>query len=179
MGSAETNPPLAAERAHVVVMGVSGSGKTTVGEPLAERMGADFGDADDFHPKANVEKMASGVPLTDEDRWLWLDSIGSWLAEHADSGAVATCSALKRSYRDVLRRQAPDVVFLHLVGTPNVIGNRVDRRSPNFMPAALLDSQFDALEPPGDDERALSVDVSSSPDDIVTKFLRWLDDAIA
>lgn len=152
-------------------MGVSGSGKTTVGELLAERLGVDFGDADDFHPAESVAKMAAGTPLTDHDRQPWLTAIAEWLADRADRGAVVTCSALKRAYRDVLRAGAPDVWFLHLEGSPELVTERVAERTDHFMPADLVESQFDTLEPLGADERGVVIDATRSPTQIVEAFL--------
>jgi gluconokinase len=155
----------------VVVMGVSGAGKSTVGERLADRLRVPFADADEFHPPANLEKMAAGTPLTDEDRWPWLEAIGRWLGEHAEEGAVATCSALRRVYRDVLRQRAAGIWFLYLDGNNDVIAQRVSSRPLHFMPASLLQSQFDTLEPPDPDERAVAVDTGQPPDEIVDAFL--------
>jgi len=155
----------------VVVMGVSGSGKSTVGELLADRLGLAYADADDFHTDEAIEKMAAGEPLTDKDRQPWLDAIGRWLAERQHEGAVATCSALKRRYRDVLRRHAPDAWFLFVDGSENLIRERMGERSKHFMPSSLLASQFDALEPPGPDEQAITAVAADSPDDIVANFL--------
>jgi gluconokinase len=149
----------------VVVMGVSGSGKSTVGAALAQRLRVPFADADDFHPPENVAKMTAGEALDDDDRWPWLDAIGEWLAAH-DAG-VMTCSALKRSYRDVLRRHRADVGFVHLHGDREVITRRQATRPGHFMPASLLDSQFATLEPLADDEQGLVVDVDQSVDQIV------------
>ncbi len=155
----------------VVVMGVSGSGKTTVGELLAQRLGLQFADADQFHSTANIAKMAGGVPLTDEDRWPWLESIGRWLSDHEESGAVAACSALRRAYRDVLRRHAPGLWFLDLAGTPELMTERIEHRGHHFMPASLVGSQFDTLEPPDADEQAIAVDVTKTPAEIVAEFV--------
>lgn len=155
----------------VVVMGVTGSGKSTVGEALAERMGVQFADADDFHSPENVAKMRSGVPLDDEDRWPWLRSIGEWLHQHRDLGAVVTCSALKRAYRDVLREGAPDATFLHLDGDQETVRQRVANRPGHFMPASLVQSQYDALEPLGDDEHGVVIPLDLPVDDIVDRFL--------
>lgn len=154
----------------VVVMGVTGSGKTTVGTVLAERMGVPFADADDFHSPENVAKMRSGVPLTDEDRRPWLLAIGTWLAEH-ERGAVVTCSALKRVYRDTLREAAPDITFLHLHGDKDTVRKRVGSRQGHFMPESLVDSQYADLEPLGDDEKGVVVDFSLPVDVIVDRFL--------
>lgn len=155
----------------VVVMGVTGSGKSTVGAALAERLGVPFADADDFHSPANVAKMRSGVPLTDEDRRPWLLAIGAWLAEHAADGAVVTCSALKRVYRDTLREAAPAVTFLHLYGDKATVRTRVGSRPGHFMPESLVDSQFADLEPLGTDERGVVVDLALPVDVIVARFL--------
>lgn len=143
----------------VVVMGVTGSGKSTVGIALAERMGVPFGDADDFHSPANVAKMRAGTPLTDVDRRPWLLAIGAWLAEH-ENGAVVTCSALKRVYRDTLREAAPTITFLHLDGDKETVRQRVGAREGHFMPTSLVDSQFADLEPLEADEKGLVVDLA-------------------
>lgn len=162
----------------VVVMGVSGSGKSTVGELLAERLGVDYADADDFHSEANRAKMSAGIPLTDDDRLPWLDSIGDWMAGN-QQGAVVTCSALKRSYRDLLRRYVPAACFLHLAGSEELIYKRMAARHGHFMAPSLLRSQFETLEPPGADERAITADAVDSPDQIVTGFIvevnRWAE----
>jgi gluconokinase len=154
----------------IVVMGVSGSGKSTVGAALAQRLRVPFGDGDDFHPQANIDKMTAGHPLNDDDRRPWLDSIGEWLAQHGD-GAVMSCSALKRTYRDQLRRHCPRVQFLHLVGTPEVIGRRQATRPGHFMPASLLASQFETLEPLGADEAGIAIDVDQNIDAIIDSYV--------
>ncbi|ORW92999.1 gluconate kinase [Mycobacterium sp. IEC1808] len=154
----------------VVVMGVSGSGKSTVGAALARRLGVPFIDADTLHPPANIAKMTAGEPLDDDDRRPWLERVGKWLAGHRD-GAVASCSALKRKYRDQLRAHCPEVEFLHLAGSPELIGGRLAARSGHFMPAALLRSQFDALEPLGPDEPGKTVDASQQVEAIVDDFV--------
>ena len=154
----------------VVVMGVSGSGKSTVGAALAQRMRVPFADADDFHPAANIAKMSAGHALDDEDRYPWLESIGEWLAEHHDGG-VMSCSALKHTYRDQLRRHCPDVAFLYLSGSHEVIRRRQASRPGHFMPAALLDSQFATLEPLGPDEAGIAIDVDQSIDAIVGEYV--------
>ncbi len=159
----------------VVVMGVSGVGKTTVGKLLAERLGVPFADADEFHPPANIAKMSDGVPLVDEDRWPWLDAIGSWLAECSAAGAVVTCSALKLSYRDAIRAQAPTTWFLYLEGDPELIRQRLTDRPHHFMPATLVGSQLATLEPPHLHERAVVESAAQPPDDIVRDFLRTLN----
>ncbi|MBB4904472.1 gluconokinase [Actinophytocola algeriensis] len=152
----------------VVVMGVTGSGKTTVGTALAERMGVPFADADDFHSPENVAKMRSGVPLTDVDRRPWLLAIGAWLAKH-DEGAVVTCSALKRVYRDTLREAAPTITFLHLHGDKDTVRARVAARKGHFMPQSLVDSQYADLEPLEADEKALVVDFALPVEVIVDR----------
>jgi gluconokinase len=144
-------------------MGVSGSGKSTVGAALAQRLKVPFMDADTAHPLGNVTKMTAGQPLTDADRYPWLDIVGQWLAEHSDGG-VMSCSALKRKYRDQLRTHCKDVKFLHLDGAPELIGTRVAERTGHFMPAALLRSQFDDLEPLGSDEHGVVVDLAADQD---------------
>lgn len=155
----------------VVVMGVTGSGKSTVGNALAERMGVPFADADDFHSPANVAKMRAGIPLDDDDRRPWLRTIGEWLTAHREGGAVVTCSALKRVYRDILREAAPGVVFLHLDGDIGTARERVAHRPGHFMPESLVQSQFDALEPLQDDERGVVIDFGLAVDEIVRRFL--------
>ena len=155
---------------NLVVMGVSGSGKSTVGAALAQRLRLPFADADDFHPPANIAKMTSGQPLTDDDRWPWLDALGVWLAERPD-GAVLSCSALRRSYRDRLRRYCPELEFVHLHGAPEVIQRRQASRPGHFMPASLLASQFATLEPLERDEPGTVLDVDQSVDAIVEQFI--------
>lgn len=154
----------------VVVMGVSGSGKSTVGAALAQRLRVPFADADDFHPQANIDKMTAGHPLDDTDRKPWLEAIGDWLAAHAHGG-VMSCSALKHEYRDVLRAHCAGVSFLHLAGTPEVIGRRQASRPGHFMPASLLQSQFDTLEPLTADEHGITIDVDQSIDAIVDDYV--------
>jgi len=161
----------------VVVMGVSGSGKSTVGAALAQRLRVPFVDADTLHPPANIAKMTAGEPLNDDDRNPWLENVGAWLARHRDGGVVS-CSALKRKYRDRLRVSCPRVEFLHLSGSPELISSRLAARSGHFMPATLLRSQFDALEPLGADEAGVTVDAGQDIDAIVDTFLvssaaRW------
>ncbi|MEX3646040.1 gluconokinase [Mycolicibacterium porcinum] len=160
----------------VVVMGVSGSGKSTIGAALAQRMRVPFADADDFHPAANIAKMSAGHALDDADRYPWLESIGEWLAKHHDGG-VMSCSALKHKYRDQLRRHCAEVVFLYLSGSPEVIRRRQASRPGHFMPAALLDSQFATLEPLGPDEAGVPIDVDQSVDAIVDEYMAESDNA--
>ncbi|BBZ04548.1 gluconokinase [Mycolicibacterium chitae] len=154
----------------IVVMGVSGSGKSVVGAALAQRLRVPFGDADDFHPEANIAKMSAGHPLDDDDRYPWLERIGQWLADHGDGGVVG-CSALKRKYRDQLRSHHPETVFLHLTGSIELIGRRQASRPGHFMPASLLQSQFDTLENLGDDEQGIEIDVDQSIDSIVDEYI--------
>lgn len=155
----------------IVVMGVSGSGKSTVGAALAQRLRVPFADADDFHPPANIEKMSSGQALDDDDRFPWLDAIGEWLGARCSDGGVMSCSALKRKYRDQLRRHCPDVILLHLAGSPEVIGRRQASRPGHFMPASLLASQFQTLEPLQADERGVTIDVDQDIDSVVESYL--------
>jgi gluconokinase len=152
-------------------MGVSGSGKSTVGAALAHRLGVPFADADTFHPQANIAKMAAGTPLTDDDRYPWLDAVGQWLAHHSDGG-VMSCSALKRRYRDRLRSHCPTIQFLHLTGSPELIGRRQADRPGHFMPSSLIQSQFDALEPLDADEHGMTADVGQSAAEIVETVVR-------
>ena len=155
----------------VVVMGVSGSGKSTVGAALAQRLRVPFADADDFHPPANIKKMTAGQPLNDDDRYPWLEAIGEWLAVRCGDGGVMSCSALKRKYRDQLRRHCPEAVFLHRAGSLEVSGKRQSSRPGHFMPASLLASQFETLEPLESDEAGVAVDVDQDIDGIVETYL--------
>jgi gluconokinase len=156
-------------------MGVSGAGKSTVGAALARRLDVAFADADAFHSQANIAKMAEGKPLTDEDRYPWLDAVGEWLAHHRDGG-VMSCSALKRQYRDRLRAHCPQIEFLHLTGSPQLIARRQASRPGHFMPSSLLNSQFNTLEPLGPDENGIGVDAGEGVDAIVEAFLRYAAD---
>ncbi|MFD9909278.1 gluconokinase [Streptomyces sp. NPDC059063] len=153
----------------VVVMGVAGTGKTTVGALLAERLGVPYAEGDGFHPEANIAKMSAGTPLTDDDRWPWLDAIGRWAHGRAGLGGVVSCSALKRSYRDRLLAAAPGLLFVHLTGDRELIEDRMAHRTGHFMPTALLDSQFRTLQPLGPDEPGVAVDVSGSPEEITER----------
>ncbi|NIH82339.1 gluconokinase [Amycolatopsis viridis] len=157
----------------IVVMGVAGSGKTTVGAMLAERLGVEYAEADTFHSPANIQKMSSGHPLTDDDRWPWLRAIAAWITAHQRSGGVVSSSALKRGYRDVLRTGG-DLWFLHLDGPRDVLAERMRGRNGHFMPVSLLDSQLADLEPLGTDERGMVADVRESPAAIVDRALTEL-----
>ncbi|MEZ3179001.1 gluconokinase [Streptomyces pimonensis] len=159
----------------VVVMGVSGTGKTTIGHLLAARLGVPYAEGDDLHPPANIAKMSAGTPLTDDDRWPWLDAIGDWAHGRAGLGGVVSCSALKRSYRDRLRAAAPGVVFVHLTGDRALVEGRMSHRQGHFMPAALLDSQFATLQPLEPDEAGVAVDVTGSPEEISGRAAAALD----
>lgn len=155
----------------ITVMGVSGSGKTTLGEALGRRLGVPFADADDFHGPANVAKMSAGIPLGDADRLPWLRAIGAWLAAHQGTGGVVSCSALKRAYRDLLRESAPALTFVHLHPQPDLVRRRVAGRVGHFMPASLVDSQFQALEPLGVDEPGLVLDADAPVEHLVDACL--------
>jgi gluconokinase len=158
----------------LVVMGVTGTGKSTVAGILAGRLGWDLAEGDDLHPAANVAKMASGQPLTDEDRWPWLARISAWIQVHTQSGTpgVITCSALRRAYRDRLRE--PGVVFVHLAGTREQIAARLTARMNHFMPPALLDSQLSTLEPLTPDEAGIVVDLARQPTQEVREIMQKL-----
>lgn len=162
----------------LVVMGVAGTGKSTVAGLLAERLNWEFQEGDALHPPANVAKMSSGMPLTDEDRWPWLDAIAAWIKEKSRRGepGILTCSALKRSYRDRLR--GPNVIFVFLNGSREVIAARMAGRADHFMPPALLDSQFAALEPPTADENVLEINLATTPAEEVAEVLRALEGRI-
>lgn len=151
-------------------MGVSGSGKSTVGAALAARLGIPFADADDLHPAANVATMAAGIPLTDEDRWPWLALVGGALAAASTTGLVMACSALRRSYRDAIRAAAPEAVFVHLDLAREVLDEQVSGRTDHFMPASLLDSQLATLEPLDPDEAGLVVRERAEPEMIADRI---------
>jgi gluconokinase len=152
-------------------MGVAGSGKSTVGRTLADRLGWDLGEGDALHPAANIAKMAAGHPLSDADRAPWLAAVREWIDERVRAGrpGVITCSALKRSYRDVLRDE--HVVFVHLAATREQLLPRLVTRTGHFMPATLLDSQFADLEAPDGDEQAITVDATWPPEQIVSSVI--------
>ncbi|SCG48096.1 gluconate kinase, SKI family [Micromonospora echinaurantiaca] len=165
----ERRPAPAGATRHVVVMGVSGAGKTTVARGIAARTGLTFAEADEFHPPANVERMRAGVPLDDAARQPWLRELAAWMAARAAEGVstVLACSALRRSYRDVLRQGPPQVEFVHLDGPAEVIRERLSQRAGHYMPASLLESQLATLEQPDPDESVLVLDVSLTPEELV------------
>lgn len=159
-------------------MGVSGTGKTSIGQRLADHLGAQFLEGDDHHPEANIAKMSAGTPLTDEDRWPWLESLAE-LVRSWDIGGISTvltCSALRRTYRDVLRTAVPSprLVFVHLHASPEVLQVRMSGRTKHFMPTSLLRSQLDTLEPLEPDETGVVIDVSSEPDEVLAAVLAAL-----
>lgn len=171
-----SSPKASSTAYRAVVMGVAGSGKTSVGEALAGRLGLPFKDADNFHPPQNVHKMSKGIPLTDADREPWLQIIGRWLDDHPD-GAIVTCSALKRAYRDALRTHVPDIPFLHPYGKASLVLERMAHRSEttdHFMPVELLESQYATLEPLAEDEAGITLDLNRSVDELVEDCLAYL-----
>ncbi|MFG3580567.1 gluconokinase [Micromonospora chersina] len=161
---------------HVVVMGVSGAGKTTVARGISELTGLRFAEADEFHTEAHVAQMRAGIPLTDADRWPWLRALAGWMADrHAEGvSTVLTCSALKRAYRDVLRQGPADVEFLHLDGAAQLIRDRLDRRVGHYMPASLFDSQRAILEHLGPDESGVVLEVAAPPEELVRRAVDLL-----
>lgn len=164
----DTAPPV------IVVMGVAGTGKTTVGALLAGRLGWRYAEADDFHPAVNVAKMAAGEPLTDEDRGPWLAAIGRWIDDRAAEGApgVVSCSGLRRVYRDQLREGRPQVRLVFLEGSRELITRRLAARHGHFMRVEMLDSQFAALEPPQQDEPVTQVSIDATPEQIVEEIVQ-------
>jgi gluconokinase len=168
-----------AQQPVLVIMGVSGSGKSTVAGLLAGRLGWDFAEGDELHPESNVAKMQAGQPLSDEDRWPWLESIADWIRAHTAAGTpgIVTCSALKKRYRDVLRGEG--VVFVFLEGSRDRISDRLASRNGHFMPPALLESQFEALEAPTEEENFISLSVSGTPAEVAQDIIAGLnfDDA--
>ena len=161
--------PDATPPARYVVMGVAGSGKTLIGSRLADALGVPFLEGDDHHPPENKARMAAGIPLTDADRAGWLATLASHIIEAraAGRGLVVSCSALKRSYRDLLRAADPDLRFIHLSGPRTLLAERLAKRKGHFMPPSMLDSQLATLEQPADDERVAVVDISGTPESIV------------
>jgi gluconokinase len=167
-----TGPPI------LVVMGIAGTGKSTVAGLLAERLNWEVQEGDDLHPPANVAKMSAGIPLDDQDRWPWLDAIAAWIANKRERGepGLVTCSALKRSYRDRIR--GPNVIFVFLNGPREVIEARMASRKDHYMPLSLLDSQLATLEPPTSDENVLQVNLSTEPQEEVAEVLHALEGRI-
>ncbi|MGM7698850.1 gluconokinase [Microbacterium sp. A84] len=155
----------------ICVMGVSAAGKSTVGIALAEKLGVPFTDADALHSDANRAKMVSGTPLTDEDRWPWLETVGDRFRSSADTGLVMACSALRRVYRDRIRSVAPDVLFVHLHGSRELLLERAQARTDHFMPAALFDSQLATLEVLDEDEAGFVVIVDREPHELVEEIV--------
>jgi gluconokinase len=153
----------------VIVMGVSGVGKSTVAKGLSTLLGWTYAEGDAFHSAANVEKMASGHALTDEDRWPWLRAIGAWLDGQIAEGlpSVVTCSALRRAYRDLLRDGRPGVLFLHLEAAEGLVADRMSHRADHYMPASLLQSQYDVLEPLGSDEPGVRISVEGTASEVL------------
>lgn len=154
---------------HIVVMGVSGSGKSTVGQLLADRLGASFIDSDSLHPDANVAKMRAGLPLDDHDREPWLKLVGETLASAGQASLVVACSALKRVYRDLIRTEDSNAEFLHLEGDAVLLAQRLADRAGHFMPAKLLGSQLETLEPLDADERGFALDIAETPEVLAEK----------
>jgi carbohydrate kinase (thermoresistant glucokinase family) len=161
----------------LVLMGVAGCGKTTVAAILSGRLGWPFEEGDALHPQANIDKMASGHPLTDADRAPWLDLVAEWVEECLDAGenGLITCSALKRSYRDIINRRGKGVEFVYLAGTRELIGDRLVARHGHFMPPSLLESQFADLQEPSADEPAIRVDVGPAPSVIAQTIIQTLN----
>lgn len=164
---------------HLVVMGVAGSGKSTIAAALSQQLGWACAEADEFHPPTNIQKMSQGIPLQDEDRWPWLQQIQNWMTTQAKAGksTVLTCSALKQRYRQLLDQAEGCVLFLHLHGEADLIGQRMQGREGHFMPPTLLPSQLATLEPLSDDELAtgsLRLDISKSPEELVSTIVASL-----
>ena len=157
-----------------IVMGPSGVGKTTTAKGVADRLGWEFAEGDEFHPKANIDKMSAGIPLDDEDRAPWLRSIRDWISGRSDAGlnCVLTCSALKKSYRDILREARSEVLFIELDAPIDLVGERMAHRKGHYMPTSLLQSQFDTLEPLSPEENGIVVSVQDTPEKVI-------DDAVA
>jgi gluconokinase len=164
----------------VVIMGVTGTGKTTVMEALAERLNWPAAEGDDFHPPANVEKMRAGHPLSDADRWPWLESIAAWIGERERAGqsALVSCSALRRAYRDLLRRGHPSVWFVHLVAPPAVLADRMQHRLGHYMPVSLLASQLDTLEPLEPDEPGIVLPTNRPVEELVKQIVQTMPQAV-
>lgn len=176
MGPADTDSPPRATPVVLVVMGVSGCGKSTVAALLAGRLGWAFEEGDLLHPQSNIDKMAAGHPLDDSDRKPWLEKVAEWVERQLDAGenGIITCSALKRSYREVINRRGSEIIFVYLAGSRELIAARLVSRHGHFMPPALLDSQFAALEAPTPDEPTIRVDVGPAPAVIARHILEML-----
>jgi len=161
----------------IVLMGVAGSGKSTVLKRMRERWGWPSAEGDEFHPASNVAKMSSGQPLNDEDRWPWLNALAAWIGarEKAGDNCVLTCSALKRAYRDVLRDGHPSVRFVQLVAAPDTLQARVEQRPAHYMPASLLGAQLATLEPLQADEPGMVASTEKSPDHVIDDIEAWLE----
>ena len=160
----------------IVVMGVSGSGKTTVAEELARRLGWRFAEGDTFHPQANVAKMRAGIPLTDEDRWPWLDAVAAWIRATREKGdhCVVACSALRRAYRKRLAAGRDDVCFVYLQGEYDLVASRLARREGHYMPLSLLRSQYDTLEEPQTEENPIVVSIERPPGELTARIIEAL-----
>ena len=166
---------------HLVVMGVSGCGKTTLATAVSATTGMRFLEADDLHPAANVAKMAGGIPLDDDDRWPWLEGLSGWMREQHAQGrsTVITCSALKQSYRRVLGQGLPPLMFVHLTAEPALLAQRLHARAGHYMPPSMLDSQIAALEPLASDECGVVLDAGQPPERLLEQTLAWMDDVTA
>ncbi|WP_146359715.1 gluconokinase [Arthrobacter yangruifuii] len=166
---------------HLVIMGVAGSGKTTIANLLSKRLGWIAAEADEFHPAVNIAKMSAGVPLNDDDRWPWLFAIRDWMGAQAKNGrcTIVTCSALKRTYRNVLAQAPGEVAFVHLDGSGELLAQRMKTRTGHFMPPSLLPSQLSTLEPLSPEEAGLRIEISNSPGEIVDAILQHLGWAVA
>ncbi|MFB9071264.1 gluconokinase [Citricoccus parietis] len=174
---ASGTPRAVQEPVHLVLMGISGSGKTVLAERLATRLGWPYAEADEFHPASNIAKMSAGTPLTDADRWPWLESMRAWMDLEANAGGtISTCSALKRTYRDLLRQASGRVFFLHVTCDPAVITDRMEHRLGHFMPASLVPSQLATLEELGMDEDGAVLVNSGSVDELVEQALTIVAD---
>lgn len=161
----------------LILMGVSGCGKTTIGEMIAAHYQSHFYDGDNLHPRENVEKMSKGQPLTDKERWPWLETVGRKLEE--ESNVVIACSALKRSYRDYIRSISPTAEFIFLSGSKEVLQSRLEARKGHFFPASLLDTQLALLEPLAKDEAGYEVDIDQTEEKILKEVINWIDTPIS
>jgi len=161
---------------HIVVMGVAGCGKSTLAQALRDRLGWQLAEGDDFHPASNIAKMSAGIPLTDEDRWPWLDLITTWTADQDEAGhsTVVTCSALRRAYRDRLRTAPGRTLFVHLAGPQELLAERLASRAGHFMPTSLLPSQFATLEPLQADEAGIVLDIAADLPTLVEQTITQL-----